>query len=79
MLHSFSTGFQIAAPSGEFAKIMSLFQMETTFSLSGGASKVFLIQPKEVVLSVEYIMSGSLYACSYDDKWYFVVANYISA
>ena len=46
--------------------------------VSGGASKNSLIQQKEVVLSVEHIMSGLLYACSYDDEWYFGFANYIS-
>ena len=46
--------------------------------VSGGASKNLLIEQKEVVLSIEHIISGSLYACSYDDEWYFVVANYIS-
>ena len=44
----------------------------------GGASKNLLIKQKEVVLSTEHIIPGSLYACSYDDEWYFGVANYIS-
>ena len=39
----------------------------------GGASKHVLIQQKEVVLSIEHIMSGLFHACSYDDKWYFGV------
>ena len=46
--------------------------------MSGGAFKNLLIQQKEVVLPIEHIMPGSLYACSYDDAWYFGVANYIS-
>ena len=46
--------------------------------LSGGASKNLLIQQKEVVLPIEQFMPGSLYACSYDDEWYFGVPNYIS-
>ena len=46
--------------------------------VSGGASKNSLIQQKEVVLSVEHIMPALLYACSYDDEWYFGFANYIS-
>ena len=46
--------------------------------VSGGASKNLLIKQKEVVLSIEHIVPGSLYACSYDDEWYFGVANYIS-
>ena len=44
----------------------------------GGASENLLIEQKEVVLSIEHIIPGSLYACSYDDEWYFGVANYIS-
>ena len=44
--------------------------------VSGGASKNLLIEQKEVVLFIEHIMPGLLYACSYDDEWYF--ANYIS-
>ena len=44
--------------------------------VSGGASKTLLTQQK-VVLPIEYIMPGSLYACSYD-MWYFAIANYIS-
>ena len=47
-------------------------------SVSQGASKNLLIQQKEVVLSIEHIMPGLLYACFYDDEWYFGVANYIS-
>ena len=35
-------------------------------------------QTKEVVLSIEHIIPGSLYDCSYDDEWYSGVANYIS-
>ena len=46
--------------------------------VSGGASKNLLIEQKEVVFSIEHIMPGSLYACSYDDKWYFGVANCIT-
>ena len=46
--------------------------------VSGGVSKNLLIQEKEVVLSIEHIMPGSRYACSYDDEWYCGVANYIS-
>ena len=46
--------------------------------VSGGASKNLFIQQKEVFLSIEYNMPGSLYACSYDDEWYFGVAKYIS-
>ena len=46
--------------------------------VSGGASKNLLIQQKEVFLSIEHNMPGSLYACSYDDEWYFGVAKYIS-
>ena len=49
--------------------------------MSAGASKNLLIQQKEVVLSIEHIMSiepGWLHACSYDDEWYFGAANYIS-
>ena len=46
--------------------------------ISGGASKNLLIQYKEVVLFIEHIMPGSLFASSYDDEWYFGVANYIS-
>ena len=45
--------------------------------VSGGASKNLLIKQKEVVLSIEHIMPGLLYACSYDNEWYFGVANYI--
>ena len=41
------------------------------------ASKNLLIQQKEVVLSIKYIMPGLLYVCFYDE-WYFDVANYIS-
>ena len=44
---------------------------------SGGASMNLLIEQKEVVLSIEQIIPGSLYACSYGDEWYFGVANYI--
>ena len=47
--------------------------------VSEGVSKNLLIQQREVVLSIEHIIPGSLYACSYDDEWYFGVANYISA
>ena len=36
------------------------------------------MRQKEVVLSIEHIMPGLLYACSHDDEWYFGVANYIS-
>ena len=46
--------------------------------VSGGASKNLLFEQKEVVLSIEHISHGSLYACSYDDEWYFGVANYLS-
>ena len=46
--------------------------------VSGGASKNLVIEQKEVVLSIEHIMPGSLYTCFYDDEWYFGVANYIS-
>ena len=46
--------------------------------VSGGASKNLLIEQKEVVLSIDHIIHGLLYACSYDDEWYFGVANYIS-
>ena len=42
------------------------------------ASKNLLIQQKEIVLSIEHIIPGSLYACSHDAKSYFGVANYIS-
>ena len=52
--------------------------MESMKCVSGGASENLLIQEKEIVLSIEYIMPGSFYACSYDDEWYFGVANYIS-
>ena len=45
--------------------------------VSGGASKNLLIKQKEVVLSIEHIIPGSLYVCSYDDEWYFGVANYM--
>ena len=41
------------------------------------ASKNLLIQQKEVVLSIKYIMPGLFYVCFYDE-WYFDVANYIS-
>ena len=43
------------------------------------ASKNLLIQQKEVVSSNEYIMSESLQIYSYDDEWYFGVADYILA
>ena len=46
--------------------------------VSGDASKNLLIRQKEVVLSIEHIMPGLLYACSKDDEWYFGVSNYIS-
>ena len=46
--------------------------------VSAAASKNLLIQQKGSVLSIEHIMSGSFYACSYDDEWYFGVANYVS-
>ena len=46
--------------------------------VSGDASKNLLIKLKEVVLSIEHIMLGSLHADFYDDEWYFGVANYIS-
>ena len=42
------------------------------------ASENLFIQQKEIVLSIEHVISGLLYACSYDDEWYFSVANYIS-
>ena len=45
--------------------------------VSGGASKNLVIQQKEVVLSIDHIISGLLYACSYDE-WYFGGAIYIS-
>ena len=45
--------------------------------VSGGAFENLLIQQKEIVLSIEH-MPGSFYASSYDDEWYFRVANYIS-
>ena len=42
-------------------------------------SKNLLTKQMEVVFSIEHIMlPGSLYTCSYDDDWYFGVANYIS-
>ena len=64
--------FQIAVPSMEFTmgKILLL-----TVCLC--ASKNLLIQQKEVVLSIKYIMPGLLYVCFYDE-WYFDVGNYIS-
>ena len=46
--------------------------------VSGDASKNLLIQQKEVVLSIEHIVPGSLYACFYDNEWYFGVVNCIS-
>ena len=46
--------------------------------VSGVASKNLLIQQKENVLSIEYIMPGLFNACSYDNEWYFAVANYVS-
>ena len=46
-------------------------------SVSGGASKNLLIEQK-VVLSIEHIIHGPLYACSYDGEWYVGAANYIS-
>ena len=45
--------------------------------MSGGASKNLLIQQKESVLSLEHSMPGLFYACSYDDEWYFALANYV--
>ena len=45
--------------------------------MSGGASENLLIHQKETVLSIEHIMPGLFYACSYDDEWYFGVANYV--
>ena len=42
------------------------------------ASKNLLIQHKDSVLSIEYIMPGLFCTCSYDDEWYFAVANYVS-
>ena len=42
-----------------------------------GASKNLLIQQKENVLSIDHIMPGLFYACSYDDEWYFAAANYV--
>ena len=45
--------------------------------VSGGASKNLLIGQKELVLSIEHIIHGSLYGCSFDDERYFGVANYI--
>ena len=35
--------------------------------VSGVASKNLFIQQKESLLSIEYIVPGSFYACSYDD------------
>ena len=46
--------------------------------VSGGTSKNLLNQQKEVVSSVEHIMPGLFYACSYDDQCYYGVANHIS-
>ena len=70
--HSLSPCFQIAVPSMEFTmgKILLL-----TVCLR--ASKNLLIQQKEVVLSIKYIMPGLLYVCFYDE-WYFDVGNHIS-
>ena len=45
--------------------------------LSGDASKNLLIQQKETVLSIDHIIPGSFYACSYDE-WYFGVGNCFS-
>ena len=45
--------------------------------MSGGASENLLIHQKEIVLSIEHIMPGLFYASSYDDEWYFGVANYV--
>ena len=43
--------------------------------MSGGTSKNLLIDQKKVALPIEHIIPGSLYACSYDNEWYFDVAN----
>ena len=44
---------------------------------SGSTSENLLIQKKETVLSIEYIIPEFFYPCSCDDEWYFGVANYV--
>ena len=45
--------------------------------VSRGGSRNLLIPQKESALSIEHIMPGSFYACSYDDTWYFAIADYV--
>ena len=57
---------------------MNLFQVEKAllWTVSERASENLLVHQKETVLSIEHIMPGLFYA-SYDDEWYFGVANYV--
>ena len=73
-MHSLSPGFQIAAPSRELARIMSLFHVEKTLLWTVCLNALL---KKETVLSIKHIMPGSFYVCSYDGEQYFGVPKYV--
>ena len=76
--HSLSPGFQITAPSREFASqeswVYSRWRKHCHKHCLEVLPKIYLSNNN--VLSIEHIISGSFYACFYE--WYFAVANYVS-
>ena len=81
MFHSIKSGFPNCSIFKETCKDHEFIPSGKNIVMncvSGGALNIYLSDKKEDVWSIQYIMHGSLYACSCDEEWYFGVANCFS-